>query len=153
MSQTAKVHAPLMQGRFRASYGSFHLNAEFEAPAQGITAIFGHSGSGKTSLLRVTSTLPHTLYGNGVHARLEIPVFGSASEAAALADELNRWELCGADLPPLFGAWSAGPRAPTFVCFIPNQFCLPGLPLTLTVWALARHRHVRQWLSGSVSQH
>ncbi len=109
--------------------------------------------AGKTSLLQVTTTLPHTLYGNGVHARLEIPVFCSDSETAALVDELNRWELCGVDLRPMFGAWSAGPRAPTFVCFIPNQFCLPGLPLTLTVWALARHRHVRQWLSGSVSQH
>ena len=57
MSHTAKVHEPLMQGRFRASYGSFYLNAEFEAPAQGITAIFGQSGSGKTSLLRAIAGL------------------------------------------------------------------------------------------------
>ncbi|NDA47484.1 MAG: molybdenum ABC transporter ATP-binding protein [Alphaproteobacteria bacterium] len=57
MSQTTKVHEPLIQGRFRANYGSFQLNAEFQAPAQGITAIFGHSGSGKTSLLRAIAGL------------------------------------------------------------------------------------------------
>jgi len=57
MSHTAKVHEPLMQGRFRANFGSFQLNAEFEAPAQGITAIFGQSGSGKTSLLRAIAGL------------------------------------------------------------------------------------------------
>ena len=57
MSQNDLKSMKLIQGRFKASYGSFQLNAEFEAPAHGITAIFGPSGSGKTSLLRAIAGL------------------------------------------------------------------------------------------------
>ena len=37
--------------------GDFELTAAFEAPAQGITALFGRSGSGKTSVLRAVAGL------------------------------------------------------------------------------------------------
>ena len=53
MSQNDLKPMKLIQGRFKVSYGSFQLNAEFEAPAHGITAIFGPSGSGKSTLARL----------------------------------------------------------------------------------------------------
>jgi molybdate transport system ATP-binding protein len=37
--------------------GAFELEVAFEAPAQGITALFGRSGSGKTSVLRAVAGL------------------------------------------------------------------------------------------------
>jgi molybdate transport system ATP-binding protein len=37
--------------------GDFELEVAFEAPAQGITALFGRSGSGKTSVLRAVAGL------------------------------------------------------------------------------------------------
>ena len=37
--------------------GRFHLQAELTLPAKGVTGIFGTSGSGKTSLLRIIAGL------------------------------------------------------------------------------------------------
>lgn len=46
-----------LQARFDLSRGDFTLQAEFSAPAQGITALFGPSGCGKTTLLRCIAGL------------------------------------------------------------------------------------------------
>lgn len=43
--------------RFSTRLGGFELAAEFDAPAQGVTALFGHSGSGKTTVLRCMAGL------------------------------------------------------------------------------------------------
>lgn len=102
--------------------------------------------SGRTALFRVTSTVPHPLYGNGVLSRLEIPIALSEDDAAKLVDRLNRWELARPDLPPLYGAWCIGERAPTFVSFAPTQYCLPGLLQNLTSWSLQRAMRVQALL-------
>ena len=52
MSDTVKVD-------FRGLLGRFELNAQFEVPARGITAVFGPSGCGKTTLLRCIAGLNH----------------------------------------------------------------------------------------------
>lgn len=104
---------------------------------------------GRTSLFQLTTRETHALYGRGVLSRLEIPLALDGPDVARLVDELNRWELSGADLAPQFGAWCKGPRAPTFVTFIPTQFCYPGLLHHLTVWAHVRHARVRDWLAAS----
>lgn len=41
-----------IRASFQAQLGAFHLNADFDAPSTGITALFGRSGSGKTTVLR-----------------------------------------------------------------------------------------------------
>lgn len=43
--------------------GDFNLEVKFTAPCAGVTAIFGHSGSGKTSVLRAIAGLNKTLKG------------------------------------------------------------------------------------------
>jgi len=48
-----------IEGRFYLERGAFTLDAEFQIPAQGITAIFGPSGCGKTSLLRALAGLEY----------------------------------------------------------------------------------------------
>jgi molybdate transport system ATP-binding protein len=45
--------------RFRGSLGSFVLDAAFDVPARGVTALFGPSGCGKTSVLRCIAGLVH----------------------------------------------------------------------------------------------
>jgi molybdate transport system ATP-binding protein len=42
---------------FRGQLGAFALEAEFETPAQGFTALFGPSGCGKTTVLRCVAGL------------------------------------------------------------------------------------------------
>ncbi len=42
---------------FRLDYGSFSLDVDLKLPGTGITALFGHSGSGKSSLLRCIAGL------------------------------------------------------------------------------------------------
>ena len=46
-----------IQLQLKSQRGNFALNIELELPAYGITALFGRSGSGKTSLLRALSGL------------------------------------------------------------------------------------------------
>jgi molybdate transport system ATP-binding protein len=48
--------APIV-ARFRGALGAFVLNAGFEAPMQGVTAVFGPSGCGKTTVLRCVAGL------------------------------------------------------------------------------------------------
>ncbi len=54
MSEKARnnIHA-----RFRLDRGEFRLDLDLELPGRGITALFGHSGSGKTSCLRAMAGL------------------------------------------------------------------------------------------------
>jgi hypothetical protein len=108
--------------------------------------------AGKTSLLQIRNA-EHPLYGKGICSTLELPVFSDDPATAKVANELNGWELSGADLAPHFGAWCVGSRALSYVNFVPTQFCVPGLLVNLTVWMVARHVRVRQWLTASPSRH
>ncbi len=108
--------------------------------------------AGKTSLLQVLVG-EHPLYGKGVRSTLELPFAPDDPATSRIANELNSWELSGADLPPHFGAWCIGTRALTYVSFMPTQFCVPGIVHNLTVWMAARHARVHQWLSASPSRH
>lgn len=48
-----------IQARFRLRLADFLLDAELNLPGQGVTALFGHSASGKTTLLRCLAGLEH----------------------------------------------------------------------------------------------
>jgi molybdate transport system ATP-binding protein len=49
--------AGIIRGRFHGTVGKFQLDAAFEAPARGFTALFGPSGCGKTTVLRCAAGL------------------------------------------------------------------------------------------------
>lgn len=155
---------------FLGSLGNHHFTVEFPWAAGAISNLFLYNKyrnkllenfaevstydlekmAGATSLFQIFYC-KHPLYGNGIFSQLEIPLPIKGKVSTNLVNELNHWELSGADLPPLFGAWCVGNRAPAFVSFIPNQFCLPGILVNLTAWARARHDRVRQWLGGSTT--
>jgi molybdate transport system ATP-binding protein len=44
---------------FHGQLGRFELNAQFEVPAHGVTALFGPSGCGKTTVIRCIAGLAH----------------------------------------------------------------------------------------------
>ncbi len=46
--------------RFEAHFDNFSLDLDLQLPGQGVTALFGHSGSGKTILLRCIAGLHRT---------------------------------------------------------------------------------------------
>ena len=46
-----------IRARFRLDRGTFCLDVDLELPARGVTALFGHSGSGKTTCLRAMAGL------------------------------------------------------------------------------------------------
>jgi len=52
-----------IEARLRITYPDFSLAAELTLPGRGISALFGHSGSGKTSLLRAIAGLERTTTG------------------------------------------------------------------------------------------
>jgi molybdate transport system ATP-binding protein len=101
-----------VEGRFEGTLGPFRLDAEFRLEPEGITALSGPSGAGKTSLLRCIAgliRLPGRLYVDGEvwqdgrsflppHKRLVGVVF---QEAALLSHLSVKGNL-------LFGARRAG---------------------------------------------
>lgn len=52
-----------IQGRFQTQLAHFNLNVDFRIPSQGVTAIFGASGAGKTVLLRCIAGLERAMAG------------------------------------------------------------------------------------------
>ena len=46
-----------IQARFKGRHGNFRLDVDFSAPATGVTALFGRSGCGKTTVLRCIAGL------------------------------------------------------------------------------------------------
>lgn len=46
-----------IEARFKLDWPGFTLNVDLNLPGRGVTALFGHSGSGKTSLLRCIAGL------------------------------------------------------------------------------------------------
>ena len=56
-----------IQARFRLAYADFSLDVDLNLPGRGVTALFGHSGSGKTTCLRCIAGLERAPQG-----RLEI---------------------------------------------------------------------------------
>ena len=49
--------------RFRVDRGNFQLDVDLSLPGRGISALFGHSGSGKTTCLRAMAGLERTPHG------------------------------------------------------------------------------------------
>jgi molybdate transport system ATP-binding protein len=49
---SATIHA-----QFKLAYSGFTLDVDLDVPGRGVTALFGHSGSGKTALLRCIAGL------------------------------------------------------------------------------------------------
>ncbi len=47
----------MIEAEFRGRLGGFSLDAAFEAPMRGVTALFGPSGCGKTTILRCVAGL------------------------------------------------------------------------------------------------
>ncbi|MBK1673663.1 molybdenum ABC transporter ATP-binding protein [Ectothiorhodospira shaposhnikovii] len=48
-----------IQARFRLERGDFTLDVDLQIPGKGVTALFGRSGSGKTTILRCLAGLEH----------------------------------------------------------------------------------------------
>ena len=48
-----------IQARFRVAHPDFTLDVDLDLPGRGVTALFGHSGSGKTTCLRAFAGLEH----------------------------------------------------------------------------------------------
>lgn len=53
----------IIQANFSLALGEFKLHADFTLPPKGVSAFFGHSGSGKTSCLRVIAGLENRAHG------------------------------------------------------------------------------------------
>lgn len=52
-----------LQAKFSIDYPSFRLDVDLALPSHGITVLFGHSGSGKTTCLRAMAGLEHLSHG------------------------------------------------------------------------------------------
>lgn len=56
-ANTASAPADGIRARFRLDYAGFVLDVDLQLPGRGVTALFGHSGSGKTTCLRCVAGL------------------------------------------------------------------------------------------------
>lgn len=121
--------------------------------ATGYSSAQADRAAGRTALMLLRSDLHHPWFGRGIFSTLELPIGGDLPTLLALVRELNQWELETPELPPFFGAWVVGPRAPMFQTFVPNQLCVPGIVMNLAVWAASRARMVREWLAEEGTRH
>ena len=53
----------MIQTRLKLSYSGFALDIDLQLPGRGVTALYGHSGSGKTTCLRCIAGLEHAEQG------------------------------------------------------------------------------------------
>jgi len=90
-----------------SSFGDGQLTAEFPF-------------LGESSVLEMTTEEPHAAFGNGLRARLTLPVGATPAERAAVAGRLNRTELEGCNWTNFAGAWSDGGDGVTYTTFLPN---------------------------------
>jgi len=51
------VSRPLIRAQFKVERSGFTMQADLDLPGRGVTALFGHSGSGKTTILRAIAGL------------------------------------------------------------------------------------------------
>jgi hypothetical protein len=138
---------PIDQSEFEAAKAAddkLGLNGTVQPGSYGVH--FTRQGS--ASALWVRSTERHSLYGNGLLSTLELPIARDRRGLPELTDQLNRWELSGSDLPPRLGAWCVGPRALSYISFIPSLLCVPGVAVSLAAWGRVRHARVSQWLEA-----
>lgn len=63
---------------------------------------------------------------------------------------VNSRELTGPDVPLHLYSCTLGERSPTYACFLPTQYTLPGLFKSLTVWMVAHAMRARARLRRTV---
>jgi molybdate transport system ATP-binding protein len=73
-----------IQARFRLDWPGFVLDVDLDLPARGVTALFGHSGSGKTTVLRCIAGLERAPQG---HLTVDEDVWQDDGNGS----EVNRW--------------------------------------------------------------
>jgi hypothetical protein len=95
----------------------------------GLTAEFPFLG--ESSLVRFTTENSHPFFGNGLHARLTIPVSGSPAERTEIVRRLNRRELAEPTWTHFLGSWCDMEDGITFTAFYPNFLFAPRLVLNI----------------------
>ena len=91
---------------------------------------------------------PHPWLGNGLAIVLKLPRCCELADAERLVNQLNWWEWCALDGPPVVGAWNCLPEKgePVFMTFIADEAWHPQLVGSLVHWALRRAAVVQRWV-------
>lgn len=120
--------------------GGLGFTAEFGNTSENLSAIVGH----QTSLWRMLASEPHPVLGGGLFCLLELPFSFGETQIPEIANLLNRSEMLPNDLPPHFGAWTAGKRGDTvaYVSFLPNIFHqeAKNIQVNMSMWAIQRNQ-------------
>ena len=99
---------------------------------------------GGSSLLEMSTEEPHETLGNGLGARLTLPVGGSRAERAAIAMRLNRHEIDNPIWTSFVGSWSERESGVTFTAFYPNFMERPELGLDVGMGLYYRARSISE---------
>lgn len=106
-----------------------------------------------TSMLRIVADDPHPELGSGVGLVLHAPLWGTASEAAAIVGALNRSETSPRATSHLLGSWCSkrvgADWLPAFATFLPSAVYQPGLLSNIAVSAVTRAMWARDLLDMS----
>jgi hypothetical protein len=115
----AALKAITDRSRYLSSLGQKHFSVEFPWDVG--------AAAGKTSLLQVRS-VENPLYGKGILGTLELPFAPTDPASIQMANELNAWEISGADLPPHFGSWCIGDACTGICVLLPDAVLFCGPP-------------------------
>lgn len=115
----------------------------------GLTAEFPFGDA--TSMMQVKTDEDNPTIGSGVGMFLQLPMWGTAIDAAKIAGALNRAEANSKTQSHLIGSWcvkTVGEQSiPAFASFIPTSLFQPGILTNLMLSAVGRAMWVGQLLN------
>jgi hypothetical protein len=110
------------------------------------------------TVMLINTDEQHSLYGNGLHIRLMLPLELSEERAGHLGLELNNHERLEWIRAHMLGAWGISRGKLTFYSFVPNTCynpeILPNLALNMSLRAQWVNEHFldRHWKGAETEQ-
>jgi hypothetical protein len=149
----AEAVALLRSADVVATLANEALTAEFPFAAGSSTGVATRNGPAGSVRFAMDTNAPHSVYGNGLSTRLDLPLSLPNELAERLCATLNLLETREFTRSCLLGSWCVDNGGIAFMSFVPNILYVPGMALNLALAADARTQWVAAKLGNGNREH